>query len=186
MSLIFLNGTTSSGKTSIARELQERLDWPYLYTGIDDAFDTLPLRLHNHPDGFFFDRDERSLIRLNFGKTGLACLKAHQEAVAAIAASGYDVICDEVVLTEQLRIGWFSILDNIDTVFVGVHCSIDVIEQREIERGDRIVGQARGQFEIVHSNMPYDIEIDSSNATPTELADEIIGKLPDSFKLNSD
>jgi chloramphenicol 3-O phosphotransferase len=181
MGLIFLNGTTSSGKTSIASALQEQLARPYCVTGIDDAFAMLPARLHNNRDGFFFDRDERGLVRLNFGPIGLACLKAHHRSVAAIARSGIDLICDEVILSDELRQDWLDVLDGLPTVFVGVHCSLEELERREINRGDRVIGQARGQFAIVHARMRYDIEVDSSQKPPSQLAAEIIADLPASF-----
>ncbi len=181
MGLIFLNGTTSSGKTSIAHALQEQLVRPYCLTGIDDAFAMLPDRLHNNSDGFFFDRDERDLVRLNFGHIGLACLKAHHRSVAALALSGIDLICDEVILTDELRRDWHDVLKGVDTAFVGVHCSLDELERREIERGDRAIGQAHGQYDIVHSHMHYDIEVDSTCKPSAVLAGEIIGQLPTSF-----
>ena len=181
MALILLNGTTSSGKTSIARALQDQLARPYCVTGIDDAFAMLPDRLHNNPDGFFFDRDERGLVRLNFGHIGLACLKAHHRAIAAMARSGIELICDEVILTEELRRDWHEVLIGVNTAFVGVHCSLEELERREIKRGDRVIGQARGQLGIVHLEMRYDIEVDSTTKTPTMLAREIIDQLPASF-----
>ncbi|MEQ5788788.1 AAA family ATPase [Erythrobacter sp. NFXS35] len=181
MALIFLNGTTSSGKTSIARALQDELVRPYCVTGIDDAFAMLPDRLHNNPDGFFFDRDERDHVRLNFGRIGLACLKAHHRSVAAMARSGIDLICDEVILTEELRRDWHEVLSGVRTAFVGVHCSLEELERREIIRGDRVIGQARGQFDIVHLRMQYDIVVNSTNKTPAMLAREIAGLLPASF-----
>ena len=181
MALIFLNGTTSSGKTSIVLALQEELRRPYCATGIDDAFAMLPDRLHKNPDGFFFDRDERGLVRLNFGRIGLACLKAHHRSVAAMARSGIDLICDEVILNEELRRDWLEVLSGVNTAFVGVHCSLEELERREIERGDRVIGQARGQFDIVHLEMRYDIEVDSTRKGPELLAREIVAQLPPSF-----
>ena len=181
MALIFLNGTTSSGKTSIVRALQEELRRPYCATGIDDAFAMLPDRLHKNPDGFFFDRDEQRRVRLNFGRIGLACLKAHHRSVAAMARSGIDLICDEVILNEELRGDWLEVLSGVNTAFVGVHCSLEELERREIERGDRVIGQARGQFDIVHLGMRYNIEVDSTGNEPGFLARQIITQLPPSF-----
>jgi chloramphenicol 3-O phosphotransferase len=181
MGLIFLNGTTSAGKTSIARALQDQLARPYCMTGIDDAFAMLPDRLHNSSEGFFFDRDERDLVRLNIGPVGLTCLLAHHRSVAAIARCGVDLICDEVILTEELRRDWMEVLSGIETVFVGVHCSLEELDRREITRGDRVIGQARGQIDIVHAHMRYDIEVDSTDQTPAMLARDICSRLPASF-----
>ncbi|MEO1100790.1 MAG: AAA family ATPase [Pseudomonadota bacterium] len=174
MSVIFLNGCTSAGKSSIAKHLQDRLPTPHLLTGIDDAFAMLPAHYHNHPDGFFFDRDADNLVRLNFGPFGLATLKSHHRAAAAIARSGVDLILDEVIQTPELRRDWLDVLQGLDVFFVGVHCDLEELERREIARGDRLPGQARGQLGIVHKGMTYDLEIDSTNAEPVDLADEII------------
>ena len=40
--IIFINGTSSSGKTSIVRALQDLLDKPYLEAGIDKFIFMMP------------------------------------------------------------------------------------------------------------------------------------------------
>ncbi|WOE74409.1 chloramphenicol phosphotransferase CPT family protein [Alterisphingorhabdus coralli] len=174
MAIIFLNGCTSAGKSSLAKALQEQIDEPYLLLGIDDAFASLPQRSHNNPEGFFFDRDDRGLVRLNFGAFGLATLKAHHRAAAAIAQSGVNLILDEVILTPELRKDWGQVLKGLDVTLVGVHCDLAELERREKERGDRVIGQARGQFDIVHKDMVYDIEVNTSQISPEETASSII------------
>lgn len=177
MSVIFLNGCTSAGKSSIARALQARLPTPWLCTGIDDAFAMLPPHLHNHLNGFFFDRTEHNLVRLNFGAFGLATLKAHAQSVAAIAKNGIDLILDEVVLRHDLQEDWRQALAGLDVLWVGVHCELEELERREVARGDRIHGQARGQFDLVHQGFDYDVEIDTTETPPDVSAQTIIDKL---------
>jgi len=143
-------------------------------TGIDDAFAMLPPQLHNHPDGFFFDRDERNLVRLNFGAFGLATLKAHHRAAAAMAGSGVDLILDEVILSRELLEDWRGALVGIDVFWIGVHCDLAELERREIARGDRIHGQARGQFDRVHQLVEYDLEVDTTGKSPALCASEIL------------
>lgn len=175
--MIFLNGCTSAGKTSIARALQDMLDPPHLRFGIDDAFAMLPLHLHNHADGFFFDTGARGEIRLNHGATGLAVLKAHARMAAALARSGLGTILDEVVLGDDLREDWRAALAGCDVFMVGVHCALPELERREGARGDRLVGQARGQFELVHAGMAYDLEVDST----TEAVLAIAARIADAY-----
>ena len=90
MGMIFLNGCTSAGKTSVARALQAQLAVPHLRYGIDDAFAMLPQRLHNHPDGFSFDRDERGLevthaelLKLGRDHVVAACDTSDVESITA-------------------------------------------------------------------------------------------------------
>ncbi len=136
----------------------------------------LPANLHNNSDGVFFDRDRDGLIRLNFGSFGLAALKAHILSVAAIARSGINLILDEVILTPDLRKEWVEHLSGMDVMLVGVRCDLQELERREIERGDRVIGQARGQFDIVHAGMCYDLEIDTTSTTPHDAANIVVEK----------
>ena len=47
--IIFLNGTSSSGKTSILKSLQDQLQDPYLDMGIDRFIFMMPKRYLNRP-----------------------------------------------------------------------------------------------------------------------------------------
>ena len=51
-----------------------------------------------------------------------------------------------------------------------------MLEARERQRGDRLIGLARWQFDRVHRDMRYDLEIDTSIATPLECAEVIRNK----------
>ena len=45
-----------------------------------------------------------------------------------------------------------------------------VLEARERRRGDRLIGLARWQHGRMHAGMSYDLELDTSQATPAECA----------------
>jgi chloramphenicol 3-O phosphotransferase len=57
-----------------------------------------------------------------------------------------------------------SLLSDLDVFFVGLHCSLPDLERRKIERGDRRRGEARHDFQTVHSITSYDLEINSEHA----------------------
>lgn len=173
MTVLFLNGCTSAGKTSVARQLQALLDPPHLYLGIDDAFAMLPARLHSNREGFFFDADERGEVRLNFGPFGLATLRAHSLSAASIAKAGMDLILDEVVLEKRLRQDWDATLAGLDVFAVGLHCALPELDRRELARRDRIIGQARGQYDLVHRGMTYDYQLDVTALSTAEAAEQI-------------
>ena len=174
MTIVFLNGCTSAGKSSIARSLQDQLEDPYLLTGLDDALRMMPLRYHNHPEGFFFDRDQNDLVRFNLGDVGWATLIAHQKSAAAMARSGVNLILDQVVLTAEIRGNWTASLSGLDVLTVGVHCDVAELERREINRADRLIGQALGQLDLVHEGMRYDIEVDTTHVSPERAASQIV------------
>jgi chloramphenicol 3-O phosphotransferase len=53
---------------------------------------------------------------------------------------------------------------------VAVTCAIEVLEARERARGDRRLGQARGQFERVLHGATYDLVVDTGVLSPAECA----------------
>jgi chloramphenicol 3-O phosphotransferase len=53
---------------------------------------------------------------------------------------------------------------------IGIHCPLDLLEERERARKDRTLGQARLQFERVHKFTLYDLEVDTSLAPAEECA----------------
>ena len=60
---------------------------------------------------------------------------------------------------------------------MGVHGPLPVAEQRERERGDRTVGTVRGQYAVVHAHRTYDLNADTSAATPRQCAEAILAAL---------
>jgi len=66
------------------------------------------------------------------------------------------------------------LLADFDLFFVGVHCDIDELERREIARKNRIIGEARDHFDVIHTFCNYDFEVDSTTVTPTINAKGII------------
>ena len=57
--------------------------------------------------------------------------------------------------------------------YIGVHCDLDVLEQRERERVDHNEGWARRQYHDLHDGAVYDIEVDTTMPRLDENADLI-------------
>ncbi|MGW7004535.1 chloramphenicol phosphotransferase CPT family protein [Streptomyces sp. NPDC054933] len=161
--IIFLNGTSSSGKSSLARELLQVLDEPYFHLPVD-AFHAMRSRREFTPD------ELRDVLR----RTGMG----FHRAVAGMAAGGNNVVVDHV-LSEQWRLlDCLGLFAPGDVVLVGVRCSLQELERRERHRGDRPIGLAARQLEQVHAHGPYDIECDTATASAAECARQIRDFLP--------
>jgi chloramphenicol 3-O phosphotransferase len=65
---------------------------------------------------------------------------------------------------------WLASWSDFQVLFVGVYCPLSVLEQRERDRKDRTLGQARGQAGIIHQNCIYDLQVDTSQLSPEECA----------------
>jgi chloramphenicol 3-O phosphotransferase len=49
--IIYLNGPSSSGKTTLAKALQEEFEQPFLHIGIDRVIGMMPVKLNNWDGG---------------------------------------------------------------------------------------------------------------------------------------
>ena len=161
--IILLNGTSSSGKTSIARALLDVRDCPYFYVGVDHFNSMRP--------GWSLGNETTS--------EGVAMNSALHHAVAALARNGWSVILEHVLVNPVYRRECIDLLVEYPVLFVGVRCPLDVLERRERERSDRTIGIARDQFERAHAHGMYDIEVDTSLHNPVECAQQIQRRLAD-------
>lgn len=84
---------------------------------------------------------------------------------AAIARAGNNVIIDHVLQESSWVAPCVKAFKGLQVVFVGVRCSLDVLESREKVRVDRQAGVARYQYDRVHSHETYDVEVDTSKMT---------------------
>ncbi len=156
--VIFLNGTSSSGKSSIAAELLRILDEPYFHLPVD-AFHAMRSRTPVPPDQ----------IATVLHRTW----QGFHRAVAGMAAAGNNVVVDHVLSADWRLRDCLSLFVPQDVVLVKVHCSPEELERRERARGDRPTGLAAGQLEQVHAHAVYDMECDTSDTTPQECARRI-------------
>jgi chloramphenicol 3-O phosphotransferase len=170
--IVLLNGVGSVGKSSIARALQTITAEPFLHVQMDAFLDMLPAGLQDHPDAFAYEtvhEDGKPLVVIRGGPVGARLMRGMRHAIAAMAAQGNNLIVDDVML-EAERAEYAALLSAFAVFWVGVFAPLDVLEARERERGDRLIGLARWQYERVHRGMTYDLEIDTSIAAPMACA----------------
>ncbi|WP_055588613.1 chloramphenicol phosphotransferase CPT family protein [Streptacidiphilus griseoplanus] len=161
--IIFLNGASSSGKTSIARELLRILDQSFFHMPVD-AFHAMRSDRHI-PDEHLqaeIDRTARGFHR----------------AVAGMAAAGNHIVVDYLLSRRWRLLDCLDLFSAENVVLVGVHCPLPELERRERIRGDRTPGLAARQVDQVHAHGIYDIECDTSKNTPEEIAQQIKNTLP--------
>ncbi|PRY44549.1 chloramphenicol phosphotransferase CPT [Umezawaea tangerina] len=165
--VIVLNGGSSSGKSGIARCLQTVLPDPWLRLGVDDLVDRLPPSLVDSDGGVEFGRCGEVVV----GAAFRAVEDAWLAGVAAMARAGARVVFDDVFLggaasQERLRVR----LAGLEVLWVGVRCDPEVVAAREVARGDRVVGMAVSQAEVVHRGVEYDVVVDTGRAEALDCA----------------
>jgi len=187
--VIFLNGSSSAGKTTLAVMLQQLLDEPYQHIALDQFRDGMPGRYRglNSPAGSPGDsglnivpreKQGQLLTHIRFGEHGEQVLRGMRRAIAAFARVGNNVIIDDLLFKPEYLLDYAEALAGVPTWLIGVRCSLEVVNERERQRTGRFPGTATSHFHEVHAhNAGYDLEIDTSDLGPKACAVAIIERL---------
>lgn len=178
--ILFINGTSSSGKTSLVKALQKELPEPYLDMGIDRFIWMLPSRYLDRPLW-----DEVLGKAEHSGTLGLILFSGMHHAIAAAAGRGLNIIADHVFVETSWVEECTRLFADKNAYLIGLYCPLEVLEQREKERKDRTLGQARLQFDIIHKYVTYDLVLDTSQLSTEECVEQIKERLklpPEAFK----
>jgi chloramphenicol 3-O phosphotransferase len=181
--IILLNGTSSSGKSSIAQVLQLILPRPFLRAGIDHFSSMLP------PNFVTFDPGIQTHFRENLpwantNTDDRITTRQHAEAladqwrfdmrrtIAFMASLGHHLIVEDILIHQRWVEHYRQLLAPYPVVWVGVHCALETARLRERERGGQGVfpGQAEQQFDRVHQWCDYDQQVDSDLLSPYQCA----------------
>jgi len=170
--IIYLNGPTSSGKTTLAKALQDSFEEPYLHLGIDKIIGFMPAKINNWkgepaPLGFSWeaatDPSGHPVFHVQAGPFAKRIVRTLKDIAILLASQNYNLIIDDVAFGMVEVEEWKQVLKQYKVLYVGVVTPLEILVEREHARGDRFVGGARGQYYKVHENVAYDLEIDSHN-----------------------
>lgn len=176
--IIFLNGVSSAGKTTLAKALQAKLSEPFYLLSNDAFCDMSPEK--------FWD--------INSDETGSTALTGLHHTIKTFSDIGINTIVDHVLLKDQGKKYNITNLDNLGecvtllheypVLFVHVICPLDELRRREKGRGDRDIGQSESQLSELNPQDTYDITVDTHNNSIHECADIIIELLykPEQFR----
>ena len=165
----------SAGKSSIAKALQTITTERFLHVEMDAFLQMLPETSFGHPEGLTFETIHAGgnpLVVIRTGPVAERAFRGMRHAIAAMAAKGNNLIVDDVMMGNA-GAEYAELLSAFEVFRVGVFARLEILEARELHRGDRLIGLARWQYDRVHKDMKYDLEVDTSNATPMDCANLI-------------
>ena len=184
--IIYLNGPSSSGKTTLAKALQDSFEEPFLHLGIDKIIGFMPAKINNWaggpaPLGFCWKPDVdptgHPIYHVHAGPFAKRIVRSLKDIALLLASQQYNLIIDDVAFGTVEVEEWKQVLKNYNVLYVGVITPLEILEQRERSRGDRCAGSARGQYFKVHENVAYDLEIDTHAQTLEENVAKILAAL---------
>ena len=184
--IIYLNGPSSSGKTTLAKAIQESFSEPFLHISIDKIIGFMPAKINNWeggpaPLGFSWepatDPTGHPVYQIHAGPFAKKITRSLKDIALLLADQHYNLIIDDVAFGAIEVKEWRQILQNHKVLYVGVITPLEVLEQRERDRGNRFSGSARGQYFKVHENVSYDLEVNTHAQTIEQNIEKIITKL---------
>lgn len=163
--IIFLNGVSSAGKSTLARALQtqlmERVAEPYFIIKVDTFMNFAPIQKH-----------PKCTPRLN-------AIYGMHHAIKSFSDLGYHVIVDHVLLTiNDTMEHAVKLLHDYPVLFVHVTCPPEELERREKTRGNRKIGLSKRQLPQLNPQNTYDLTVDTLANTTAESVDKIINCPP--------
>ena len=160
--VIVLNGTSSSGKTSLAAALQETLEAIYMRVSMDAFWEAFP---------------QKAFAPEVLAQTGPRGIAGFFRCITALADADNKVIVDIVLAEKKWAEEFVHLLQPYHPFYVGVHCPLEELERREQARGDREMGLARQQVNLAHLHVAYDMEVNTLAGNPEQCAEEIKERL---------
>ena len=154
--IILINGASSSGKSTLARQLQQALPIPFWHFSFDHLRDSNALPMARIRSG-----------EMDWSAMRPAVFAGFHRCLPVLAEAGNNLIVDHIIENEMWMSDLVTLLGGLDVFFVGLHCPLPELERRERERGNRRVGEARTDFQAVHGFAEYDLEIDSMQPCQT-------------------
>ncbi|WP_167958015.1 phosphotransferase-like protein [Anaerosporobacter faecicola] len=160
--IIYLSGLTSTGKSSMIKELTSRKKQMFFVLGFDMFEETIP---------------EWAYTQEYYSNAIIAMY----HAARSLSEQGHDVIIDGLIMKmkglehhyEELT----KIFEGYPLKIINVHCSFEVLRQRNIARGDRRENQSMEQSKFVEENIPYYYSIDSERNTIAQCVDLLLSKI---------
>ncbi len=163
--VIFLNGVTSSGKTSIVDALQKKGD-VFFYVVANDLFQ---------------ETVGEEYLEEDYWKYLSEVIIMMYHTAKLFSDMGKNVLIDGI-LVERNEIKphyekLLTILKDNPLDIVEVYCPLEICRERNIQRGDRYAEQSEEQYALMAKSISYSMRVDTSVQTPEECAQSILKRL---------
>ena len=160
--IIYLNGVTSSGKTSIVEALQVRRD-VFFYVMANDLFQEMIGEDYLKEDYWKYLGE---VIIMMYHTAKLFSDMRKNVVIDSILVERDGIAPHYDRMKEILRDNPLDIVE--------VFCPLDICRQRNIERGDRYEMQSDEQAVLMAQDIQYSLRVDTSRLSPDECADAIL------------
>jgi chloramphenicol 3-O phosphotransferase len=163
---IILNGSSSSGKTTLLNLIATKSNEFFVRFGIDlfvgHLFPPQYIMFNEKADQGFQLIKHGNSIDTKLGIYGRRLTETFLEMMKLLSDRGFHIVSDDVILYPY-DLMKYSIMNPDTTFFIGVLCDKEESIRREKARGNRPQGLVEGQWDLVHTNKEfYDFTVDNT------------------------
>jgi chloramphenicol 3-O phosphotransferase len=156
--ILLINGPSIAGKTTLSWELQTNAPGYWYWLPLDCFLDAVPSQQ--------WDKDRDEAFKTAFD--------LYYNCIKLISDQGKDIIVDTVMCSKDAFASFENKLLGYSVIMVKVTCPVDELNRRELARGDRDIGLAAGQVEIMVPQQCYDLVLDTHAQSTQDCARQII------------
>ena len=159
--IIILNGVSSSGKTTLAKVLQDRSPIPLYKLDIDDFIFMSPEKFNDYEHNDFS-------VQYAFASKFFHVVKLFSDM-------GFDMVVPNMFFKNTDTLKEFRVLLKDHPVsVVNITCPVEELNRREALRGDRKPGSAEEQLQLLETRFDNSITVNNFENTNEECADLIL------------
>ena len=159
--IIILNGVSSSGKTTLAKVLQDRSPIPLYKLDIDDFILMSPEKFNDYEHNDFS-------VQYAFASKIFHVVKLFSDM-------GFDMVVPHMFFKNTDTLKEFKVLlKDYPVLIVNITCPVEELNKRELSRGDRNPGSAEEQLQLLETQFDNSITVNNFESTNEECAEMII------------
>lgn len=159
--MILLNGPSSAGKSTLSKELRQRLTGK----GVENMIISIDDYMITDPKETIYEDDIYDIM------------PAMCEGMKKALVAGKTVIVDHAITSERIFKAFMDACKGYEVLTVKVTCDLEILRRREKERGDRCAGSAEASLQYLWPKEGYDLCIDSGMHSAAENAEMIMERL---------
>lgn len=193
--IIIINGTSSSGKSTLSAKLQNRLGDGWLFFSTDGYLGMLGSKFDGlHPDNKeVCEPNDICYAKAHDDGTyeivpGALCSKLYVTIPAALqllAMQGFNIIVDSFITTMDDFLFYREKLEKHGLLFIYLYAPELVISAREEARGDRLKGSALHWLKSFECEPACDLKFDTSELNINEITNTIVNYVSKCLSINN-
>ncbi len=161
--ILYLNGVTSTGKTSIVNALRDRGELEFYYLS-DDVFEDNIIDIEYNAPNYWSELADAVFLMYRTAKL--------------FSDHGKTVVIDSMLMERAEFAPHYNrmleIFQDTPLFVIDVSCPLELCRQRNLLRPDRHEFQSHEQAAVMATGVAYALRLDTAVSTPEECAEKIL------------